>query len=225
MKFAIVSEHRNYFERYQKVELEGFFSQQQLEKFSLAVEGAISSRFSVPQDKFCHLTYDKQFKAGRDVWREDLAVKKWVTSSSLAEIASELTHVRPLRLCYDQFIPSRISPQIFLSNSEKTLETISCIQGVLCGIMVCLKGFCHPKEGSIFPSKAGNAIIFSSTKAIDFSELQTFPEDVCFLLITYSSKNSVYMRNDADTHVHEFKNLGYVFGDRLTDDINPIVYR
>lgn len=225
MKFAIVNEHHRYFEKNQQLELEGLFSQQQLENFSLAVESAISCRFSVPQDKFHHLTRDKQFDAGRDVWRENPAVRKWVTNGSWAEIASELTRKRPLRLCYDQFIPSRISPKMYPLPTEQTLQSISCIQGVICGIIVCLKGFCDPKEGSIFPSKAGNAMFISGEKVLDFSELQTFPENMQFLLISYSSKNSVYMRNEADTHLHGFKNLGYVFGDRLTDDVNPIVYR
>ncbi|QLH36192.1 MAG: hypothetical protein HWD61_08680 [Parachlamydiaceae bacterium] len=45
------------------------------------------------------------------------------------------------------------------------------------------------------------------------------------MLLAFADFRTVYILNENDPHTHTLKHLGYVFGDKLSDKLNPIVYR
>ncbi len=234
MKLAVNSEHRQYFRKNNHIEFDGLLNPVQLEEINRGLENVLAGRLNVkPQNVFRELP-EKTFAAGRDVWRQDETLKKYVINKGLAEIASELIEYKPLRLAYDQFYPSIAhtpsvlfeGPYRSLIMQPRSLKEISCIQGLLCGLVLCLTGEpeTETKEGSIFPRTAGNGTFFNVEAVLDFHEL--FQEQTHrYLMIVYTHATSMYLLEENDPQTHDLKRQGYVFGDKLLDKLNPLVYR
>jgi hypothetical protein len=242
MKFAVANEHREYFQQNKVIEFEGLLTSEQLNQLNVGIDAALSKRLAEPLHKIHTLSADKLFLAGRDLWRDNNAVKKLVTNSLLGQIAAELMQEDPIRLGYDQYlpVPSAMSHlhksgdkyQVLLGKTS-SLEEVSCLQGVRCGLILCLKDAKEKPplpqaEGEqppqIFPMIAGNGSYFTPEYNIPFKALLEHPGQ-SFLLITYTQQTTVYVMREGDPNVHELKKRGYVFGDKLTDKLNPIVHR
>src|SRR5262249_20924646 len=141
--FAIAKEQRLYFERHQLLELEGILTETQLYQLKENIHQCLS------QNK---QTIDQLFLARRDLWRKNNVIAKIVKEKDLANIAAELMRAKILRLGYDQYYPclpletkaGKLLPTALPSDvanfldKQATLEEISCIQGVVCGLMICL---------------------------------------------------------------------------------------
>lgn len=245
MKLAISPEQRHFFRKHRKLELEGLLSTEQLKKINSSLEGVIGKRLNVRPDRAFLEPPGRIYTAGRDVWRSEDVLKKLVLNSQFAELASELIEFKPLRIGFDQLYPSLPVEARPMDHSDPYRETLlrpqnlkelSCIQGVLCALAICLvgsespvlaedsEGVATPSAPVIFPNVAGNGVIFDPQTTIDFrSILQKEPHR--YLLITYTQATSLYFLQETDPLTHEMKRLGYVFGDRLSDKLHPIVYR
>jgi hypothetical protein len=46
-----------------------------------------------------------------------------------------------------------------------------------------------------------------------------------YLLIVFANRRAQYVLNANDPHAHALKHKGYVFGDRLREELHPIVIR
>ena len=242
MKYAVASEHRDFFNKNGAIEFDGLLNQEQLSQLGASVNEALSAKMKVPPEKLDKEHSEKQFSSGRDLWRHSPALKKLISHNRFAEIASELVQHKPLRLGYDQYFPKASRHGVKsgerhdfadLIEKEKTLNDISCLQGVLCGLMICIDGektvepALNPEEApqvDIFASKAGNGVFFSPEKLIDFGKLRGLPGHR-YLLVVYTESTTLYVLRDDDPHTHALKRLGYVFGDKLSDKLNPIIYR
>lgn len=236
-KFELAKEHRLHFERHQILELEGMLTPLQIHQLKEKIDRIVS--YSSSSNWKQSFSPERHFKEGRDLWRKDPAIRKFVSDKELAKIASELLGGKFLRLGYDQLLPNMVldpsetmlmnSPYASLLSKPATLEEISCIQGALCGVCICLRSAECIEESlaprnSPFSMHEGNAVFFSADKSIDFSELKRCPKQE-FLLIVYAAKTSLYIPNELDAHQHAFKKIGYVFGDRLNDELNPVICR
>lgn len=78
------------------------------------------------------------------------------------------------------------------------------------------------KEPCILPTSAGEGVFFRSDLPLNFLP---FPPKHSYLLIAYGMKTSMYLRHPTDPHEGSLKPFGYVFGDRLHDNLHPIVFR
>lgn len=242
MRFAVNREHRSIYQKHFAIELEELCSIEQLNSLSSSIDNALSQRLKVRPASIYRQTADALFFAGRDLWRSQEGIQKFVTQKSLANVAAEITEHRQLRLGYDQFFPSpegllatiNENPYIQFLNGKVSLQEASCLQGVLCGLNICLSGENtnleeEKRESSdtfinIFPGKAGNAILFAPHVAINWQQLFRH-QGQRYLLIVYTQAKSVYVYNDGDPLAHELKQWGYALGDKLTDKLNPIVHR
>lgn len=239
IKLAIAKEHRQYFEKHQFLELEGILSESQANLLRRDIRGAMSKYVSLNKQ----VEAENFFAAGRDLWRKNKSVAKVAKEKTLAAIAAELMRVKFLRLAYDQYLPAFPEETNSLAKSfsdadsgyvcflqkKNTLQELSCIQGLVCGLIICLSSSQNleeeqANEDAPFPKKAGNVVFFSGQKVIDFSELEKRAGQE-FILIAYADKSAVYAYNENDSHLHAFKQLGYVFGDRLNDTLNPVLFR
>lgn len=247
MKFSISNEHRHYFQKKLAIEFEGLLTQEQAKELQTACHETLSARLGTTR-KIKDQSDDQLFLAGHDLWRSQDFIKKIVTQRLLAEIASELIERKPLRLGYDQFFlcPTQTyqglvaSPLINFLQQQPTIKEISCINRILCGVMLCLTGakgkdildVSHMEDPqsllippvNLFSTVSGNGVFFHPDARIDFQELLKHPGQN-YLMIIYTQAVAQYMLQEADPHTHDLKRLGYVFGDRLTDKLNPIVYR
>lgn len=235
MKFAVASEHREFFQKERVIEFDALLNEKQLPQLLSALDEALAERLSIPINDIEGLSPGKLFMAGRDLWRANPLVKKLVAQKQLAEIASELIEQKPLRLGYDQLFPelrgrtyqSSVSDAYHqLLNTHLTLNEVSSIDGVLCGLMLCLKGDgtgpAEPK--TVFSNMPGNGVFFSPDAPLDFQHLTKHPLQR-YLLIVYSRKSSFYKLNEQDPHTYALKHLGFSFGERLSDKSHPTIIR
>ena len=298
MKFAIEGVHRQFFRKHQALEVEGMLTKAQLNELNLQIEKGLEERLNTKPKRAFQELPTHIFSYGRDLFRSSDSLKKIILNSQLAEIASELIEFRPLRFGFDQlyctvaeFYKDRddFNPFKELALKPKPLKETTCIQGLLCGLMICLSGEEKVVEEekalrvtqaekteevaqteknetviqeekiekivteeveveeiireevkaeevkaeevipvveaySIFAKKAGNAVFFTPELPIDFSKLIT-DDSHRYLLITYTHSTAIYYMEENDPQTHVPKSLGYVFGDRLNDKFNPIIYR
>ena len=153
MKFAVANEHKDFFLKNQAIEFEGLLTPVQITQLKESIASSLSKRLRIVTGKIEKVTPEKLFISGRDLWRDSDEIKKVTTNIHLAEIASELIQKKPLRLGYDQYLPVPIKSSLphkldgvfdTLLTKAPNLEEISCLQGVLCGLIICLEDF--PQE-------------------------------------------------------------------------------
>lgn len=230
MKFAIENDQKRFFRKNRFLETEGLLSETELNELNLHIDKALIERLKIKEDKLHRQFSQDVLKEGRDLSRFDDYLKKTVLHQRFAEIASELIEFRPLRFGYDQlYINNKESgdwnPYKSLILEPSNLKDISSLQGVLCGALLCLKNKDESNgESDIFSKKVGNITFFSAELPLNFNDLQATSEKR-YLMIVYTQPTAIYYLQEKDPKTHHLKSLGYVFGDRLNDKLNPIVYR
>ncbi len=217
MKFAVDTAHRDFFKNKLRIEFEGFFTSEEVNSLHREVKNSLEARLSekgLPLEKASN---EQLYMAGRDLWRTNAALRKIVIQSKLADIAADLTEERGVRFGYDQYLP--LPPPYFeklpldhpyirlLKLKEGTLETVSCIEGLLCGVLIPLK------EG------AGKVVYITPSAPLDLPLLQES------LLIVYARGRAIYILQENDPHTHALKHLGIGFGELLSDKLNPMLKR
>jgi hypothetical protein len=240
MKFATAKEHRDFFQKKHWIEFEGLLSKEQLALVNQTIDQVLAERLNVPAEKVRLLPSEKFYLHGRDLWRHNLVLQKLATRTRFAELATELIEKKPLRLGYDQLFPechqppfSQQTAPVYSHFLERTasLEAVSCLQGIACGIMVALGGqenlpaeHALSKGIDVYPNQPGNLIFFQPRVEVDWGRLYAHLGQR-FLMIVYTQAFAHYQLQPQDPHTHALKRLGYVFNDRLSDRLNPIVYR
>lgn len=239
MNFTVIREHRDFFRKHHWIECDGVVSEAELNRLSEGIPLVLAER-TPPQPSISVKAFDKNdFAIGHDLWRGRPNLKKIILSRSLAGIASELIEDKPLRFGYDTLFPAvsknpgNNAYESFLQTTP-TLQEISCIQGVVCGAMLCLSGNNEtpiepsvtteePSKTTIFSKTPGNAVFFSPEWPLPLHEIYQNP-GFTYLLIVYVKANAVYFPQQGDPHLHDFKRLDYNFGDRLKEPLHPIVF-
>jgi hypothetical protein len=244
MKFAVAHEHRDFFRKHHRIEFEALLSSKQQQLLVENIPTVLSSRLGIAPEKWDSIAPEKLFMVARDLWRANVSLKKVILQKFFAEIASELIEYKPLRIGYDQLY---LSKPRFQASSEKSFYTEflnkrhslnegSSLQGIACGLMLCLSHLFseseeHQKTNELllesprlFSPKSGSGVFFSPDIPIPFEELTAHPGAI-YLLIVYTKAYTIYSLQPNDPHTHDFKHLGYGIGDKLSDKLNPVIYR
>lgn len=243
MRWAISSHQCDFFQNNELIEFENFLSTAQTHKLMSVCKNGIETRLGITAHEDFKRNPEEVFMKGRDLFRENLNLKKQICDSKFSRIAAELTHATNLRLACDQLIASTHFVQYFLPQARHfnefmkqphSLMDLTSFQGVVCGVMLCLsKDQEATIEGpekeqslklSVYPAKPGNAVFFKPSHTFSFQDLYG-KEDALYLLIVYCQAKTTYVFQPNDIHTHALKNLGYVFGDSLTEKYHPTVYR
>jgi hypothetical protein len=163
---------------------------------------------------------------GKDFCDKNLQLEKFVKNKQWAKIFAELCLIKDLRFGFSRlFFPKKISAfettneSIQPKWSKGTLKEFSSIQGLLGGVLFCL----NPSNIPQMPP-FGSALFFDQHYEIPF-DLLSKEDSAMFLLIAYCDKNSVYIQNTNDWDSNFFRQFGYIFGDRLKDKFNPLLYQ
>jgi len=114
----------------------------------------------------------------------------------LAEVAAELTGVRPLRLGWTRQV----------STGDLNLKEMGSIQGIVAGAII---------------KPSGGAVFFSAEHTFSLAE----EDETSYLLIAYAGPRAVYVFNEHDPDTHALKKKGYGFGDRLREETHPTLTR
>lgn len=235
MKYTTDKEQRDFFQKAGRLELAGLISPKQLEEVNKVIDEALVGRLGISPDKWYALPASELFMRGRDLWRDSPALKKFVSQPRFTEIAADLMRKKPIRLGYDQLLPSlrqRIGgegePYSTFMNQTTTLENISSLRGILGGLMICLSSSRSEsdarEEDDPFPIEAGNVLFLSPQAPISLKQLHKHPGQRYYLIL-YTQELAHYQLQPQDPHVHGLKQLGYTYEDKLSDVIHPIIYR
>lgn len=230
-KFAIDPEHRRFFQSQQAIEFHGLVDAAQL---SAAVDNALCKRLECSPEDLARTPSEKIFLAGRDLWRDNEALRKIVLSPSLAETAVNLTDQHGLRIGYSMLLPIPSQAKISGSGSgayssflvqKCSLQERSCFQGVVCGLILCLNELPGQPaaEQILLPHKKGNGVFIGPQLTLPLSQIYDRPGQR-YLLITYVQSQATYINQPLDPHVYFAKQqLGYAFNETLRQKHHPIV--
>lgn len=235
MNFTVIREHREFFRKHHWIECEGVISADELKRLSENIPHVLDERTGAKASPYIKAFDKNSFDIGHDLWRGLPVLKKIILGRGLAGIAGELVEQKPLRFGYDSLYPAvtktpgRNAYETFLQTTP-TLQEMSCIQGVVCGAMVCLSGSGEAEvmgdeeaPTTLFSRTPGNAVFFAPDWPLPLHEMFQNP-GYTYLLIVYVKEKAVYLAEQGDPHLHNFKKLGYSFGDRLKEPLHPIVY-
>lgn len=229
MKLATDKAHRDYFYKNGNIEFDSIFNPAQVNEMNEAIDTILCKSLATQPKKLSTKDAGQLFREGRDLWRKDESIQKLLLNKRLAEIAVELMEVRSLRMGYDQLLltesksvmsdPKDPYHQFLLQTG--TLQERSCLTPVICGLMICLKPALAGEPNPLFSNTAGNVVFFKGDLPLDLSFL-TYAEEGRYLLLSLVDPRTVYILNEKDPQTHALKRLGLVFGDRLTDKLNPL---
>ncbi len=241
MKFSTAKEHRDFFQKHGWIEFEGLISDDQLLNANDLIDRTLAERLNVTPERLNNISSEKKYVEGHDLWRANPALQKLVSQARFTEIAAELLETRTLRLGCDQIFPSREQKpflnetlQVYSHFLEEvaSLEAISCLKGIACGVMICLgaKGEAEkPHTDSIdvidvFPKSRCHVIFFQASAQVNWNRLYSHLGQT-FYLVVFTNLHAHYQLEPRDPHTHTLKRLGYIFNDKLNDRLHPIIYR
>lgn len=208
MKLSVSSQQHEYFQAQHLIVFEGVLTKEELSELESNIDKALAGRLKRTVDQVWRESPEKLFLAGLNLWQSSIPIRKLITSSRLSSVASQLLNQKPMRMGYDLYIKPGNTQ--FLE-PLRSFHEICCIQGLLGGVLICLEG-----------EKAGNMAVFGP-------ELQINPALIFdgkpFLLVTYAHPTSLFIRKTSDPMYLVMQELGYRYGDRLTDALNPIIYK
>lgn len=142
---------------------------------------------------------------GRDVWRSHSTLKPLIFSKRLVNLVFELTLKKPIRYAFDLYVTEKEDlKEIF---GEEPLQNRMAINPLLGMYLINLQ------------TALGYFILPTAT--FPYAILEPGP----YFLIGYGDKHSQYLYEIRDPNAHFLKSLGYVFGDRLNDNLHPILLR
>lgn len=222
MLFTTAKEHRDFFRKKGSIEFSGLLSDEQVTGLNKNIDKILKERRREKGPDRAAGPYG-DYLLGHDLWRESVEIKQIICQKRLGSIASELFEKKPLRLGYDQlFVAASGYPW-----HEPLLAETSCLRGLLGGAMIALtdaKESAEEETEVLFSAKAGNIIFFRDDLPLPLEQLETrHPQR--FLLIAYAADTTVYTYQQTDPHTHSLKRFGYVFGDRLKEALNPLLYK
>jgi len=166
-------------------------------------------------------TYDKkdQFLLCHDFFCKIDDLKRYLTSPFIAQVVSDLTNEEHFRLLFDQLI---FYPMHSDYPSSLVINDLS-FQGMSIGMLINL-GSIPLENAPTFPSEFGNITFFDPTLALDLEAFKA-PSGAEFLLVGIGRQETRYRFRQEDPHTHTLKNLGYAFGDHLTNDSHPAFFK
>lgn len=143
MKFAIASEHRDFFQNHQYIEFANLLNPEQVHRLHEDCKQALVNRLKLTS----HFSLEKcppsdLFSQGRDLWRSLPGIKKALFNPAFAELLGELCHQRLLRIGFDQYFPKKADglPTVYRTGvyenflkPTRSLLSFSSIQGLIGG--------------------------------------------------------------------------------------------
>ena len=235
MKIAVAKEHRDFYKKNGWIEIENIFSANQLSQINAAIDQSLAEKLTISPDKLFNALPETIYLQGHDLWRVSEYLRQLISQPRVAQIVSDLLEFKPLRVGFDQVLQAasesrfpRSSHYAKFLQETVSLQSISSLKGLVGAMLICLndpiENLNEKENTDFFPNKAGNVTLLNPETPLDFSKLINSSKQR-FYLITYAQSSSYYKHEPNDAHLHHLKMHGYSFNEKLTDRLNPIVYR
>ena len=216
MRAAIGPKHRHYFTKNHSIEFEDLVKD--LNLVYTHVDQVLTKR---TQKNLETRTPKELFMSGRDLFRDDLLIRKITLGRHLGQIASLLFDKARVRIAYDQALRTTIQTESPFTQ-PCSLTQMSCFQPLLCGVIIRLSNDLNPPN--FFPQKPGNVVFFQHDFILPWTSLFQVPNQ-SFILIAYAPEKCRYVLQSDDLHTHALKKIGLGFGDALTNETHPLVFK
>jgi hypothetical protein len=135
----------------------------------------------------------------RDLWRQDLNLKKWILKN-LGPIVLELTNKPRVRLACDHFL-KQIPP-------VSRMQDMFCFQG-----LISIFAF---SQNPVSSEKETILEVFEPSSLSCRLAKETY-------LVAFALENAVLIDNAKDPFTASTRNLGYVYGDRISNPMHPLI--
>lgn len=233
MKISIENTHREYFKENRCIAFEGLLKPKEVEELKNAIQVNIHRRLEIPLSHQLDVGDTAISQEGRDLWRESRLIRNYTHKRKWSEMVANIADEKPLRLACDH---GMIWPKEDHFSSDdyfwadliykgKSLNEIISVQGITCGLIVCLQPpNTPPVEEVVFPSEAGDVLLISPDFTFDEINDHLDLRGGIYYLIVYSQSISLAVQRPQDRHGALMRKMGYTFGDRLNDKLHPIVY-
>lgn len=233
MRFELTSRHREFFFQHHFIELSEVVSPKDCAAMQAICDAALLERLETPEKA----SEEELLLAGRDLFRSNEEIKRFALKRQFAELFSQISHKKPLRLIYTQYLRTFDKPaqkQLPFLHSAHTFEESGAFQGIYGAITITFSTSIAPKEELsvqddvtlVCPTatEKGSAVLVHASSPLCYTPLFTSPNEAHFMIV-YGEPNAIYRKSEEDPMTHFPKTLGYSFGDVLKEDLNPTVYR
>jgi hypothetical protein len=223
MRFALNSDHKDFYSKNGFVEFENLIAPDSLASLQKEIDETLSSRLKTFSSRLADQPKTALFEKGFDLWRENSAIKKALTRITFSDIASELFQTPFLRIGFDQYIDTGSGAERPLTD-PLSLNQMSCANPLVGALIISFSEQSVDPQICPIPSQPGRGIFLSADKVIPWDQLFS-QHSVRLLLFAYAAKKTFYRLEKNDPHTHVWKGLGYVFGDLLNDHLHPVLHR
>ena len=232
MKHAIAPEHHSFYQFHGWVEFSDLISNENCRLLLEDLDKVLLKRQHLSAKYLKQITPAEKFLNGRDLFRSSPLFKKICANSDFAGIAAALNDVKEVRLGADQLLPGGYA----LKPKEGKLKEFFPFNEILGGMIISLNGSLQrePMQGVKkeedpapflpIPSKEGNALFFKKEKLLSM-DLSLLPSSDAYLLIVYTPQKVFYVHSQNDLNSHTMRELGYQYGDYLTNQKHPLLVR
>lgn len=250
MKFTLDKHSLETFNKNHILEVDGFFSAQKMLELNRAIDELIAKEKLEKREDIMKFGHDLFLKVDNYKRLLQLPLMAEIVYELISVKPLRLAYDQLLVAAANSFDLGR--PTTFLTHAE-TLENRSSVNELVLGVMIALNAKPEeiipqeeapvPEEGSDietvaltteepvtekktspFASETGRVVFFDPQISIPFDSLKTKLADR-YLLLAFSTVHAQYLYNDLDPQNHFLKKLGYVYGDKLKDSINPVLLR
>ncbi|MGR3974068.1 MAG: hypothetical protein QRY72_05835 [Candidatus Rhabdochlamydia sp.] len=217
MPFKIESKQRQFFHLNGYIEFESLFDHKAITTLTFHTDQTVIKRLPT---QLLQTPAPSLYKAGRDLWRDNTSLRKYMMMRSLAEVASDLTLKPSIRTGCDQLFRTSnvLSPSFLPLSSLSSLMSISPIIG---GFLIRLVE--GPSSSCWIPHQVGSGVFLSSSHEFEWQELLQLPNQ-SFLLLCYTNDKALYIHQPLDPNTHTLKQQGYGFGDHLNNLHHPMIF-
>jgi len=226
MKIVADAEQIRYFKEHGLIQFDEVLSTARLDEMNEAVDQVLAKRTGANRNALPKLPPAEIYPYARDLWRESEVIKKFDCQSRFADLLLSFFSSQKFLLGTDQLLVPDLPPSITYEPyypkafpEPKPLREQISIQGVHSALFVCLKGDSE-EENSAFPTRPGSVVVMGPEYPLPLGELKANLTRR-LLWITYVNPDAVYLYRESDPGTHYWKNLGYVFGDKLMQKGHP----
>lgn len=230
MRILLTSQQISFFREKGWIEFENLLSEEECRRARLSCRLILTKRLKTTAERLIHTPLPSLFLAGRDAWIEDAYLKKVSLRRRYAELASELTSVKTLRLGVEQIVYTT-SPIYPPYQQPISLEESLSIQTMQAALLLRVS-FAKTEEPleleretlNFLPKEVGNGIFFNPSLPIDWKPLFS-TQGQYFLLVVYTQAQSRFFPKDKDPLASQFLKYGYAAGDLLKEPYHPILFQ